>query len=51
MMLNTKIATFPANIVAGMFGFRDRQYFELANAGHREMPDVSFTARRPPAGA
>lgn len=47
MMYNTKIATFPANIVAGMFGFRDRMYFELASAGQREMPDVSFTRTRP----
>jgi len=27
--LNTKIQTFPSNLVAGMFGFRDREFFEL----------------------
>ena len=25
---NTKIETFPTNILAGMFGFREREYFE-----------------------
>lgn len=51
MMFNTKIATFPANIIAGMFGFRDRKYFELASAEHREMPDVSFSTGRTRPGA
>lgn len=45
MMYNMQIATFPANIVAGMFGFRERAYFELT--GQRDMPDVSFTRTRP----
>jgi len=27
--LNTKIQTFPANIVASMFGFKDREFFDV----------------------
>lgn len=27
--LNTKIQTFPANVVAGMFGFKDREFFDI----------------------
>jgi len=27
--LNTKIQTFPANVVAGMFGFKNREFFEV----------------------
>lgn len=27
--LNTKIQTFPANIVAGMFGFKNRDFFDV----------------------
>jgi LemA protein len=27
--LNTKIQTFPANIVAGMFGFKNREFFDV----------------------
>ncbi len=27
--LNTKIQTFPANVVAGMFGFKNREFFDV----------------------
>lgn len=27
--LNTKIQTFPSNVIAGMFGFKNRDFFEL----------------------
>jgi len=30
--LNTKIQTFPANIVAGMFGFKNREFFDVDDA-------------------
>ena len=30
--LNTKVQTFPANIVAGMFGFKTREFFEVDEA-------------------
>lgn len=39
--LNTKIASFPSNLIAGMFGFQPRQFFEIA-AGDRENVAVKF---------
>ena len=39
--LNTKIATFPSNLLAGMFGFTPRAYFE-AEAGDRANVQVKF---------
>ena len=41
--LNTKIQQFPANVVAGTFGFTNREFFEVADqAGIAEAPQVSF---------
>ena len=39
--LNTKIQSFPSNILAGMFGFTQRQFFETA-AADREPVAVKF---------
>ena len=39
--LNTRIQSFPMNIVAGIFGFRTRQFFETANPAERENVAVS----------
>lgn len=41
---NTKIAQFPSNIIAGMFSFNAREFFELKDAAQREAPKVSFSA-------
>ena len=38
---NTSIRTFPKNILAGMFGFEKRPYFE-AQEGSEKAPEVSF---------
>ena len=40
--LNTKIAQFPSNIIAGMFSFTPREFFELKDEAQREAPKVSF---------
>lgn len=43
--LNTKIQTFPNNVVAGMFGFKNREFYELDEAEQKtaEKPvDVNF---------
>ncbi len=43
--LNTKIQTFPSNVVAGMFGFKNREFFELDDTEQKqaEKPvDVKF---------
>jgi LemA protein len=39
--LNTKIQSFPTNLLAGMFGFQQRQFFETA-AADREPVAVKF---------
>jgi LemA protein len=39
---NTKIAVFPSNILAGMFNFKAREFFEIAAPAEREVPKVSF---------
>jgi len=39
---NTKIAQFPSNIIAGMFSFKPREFFEITAAAEREVPKVSF---------
>lgn len=40
--MNTKVETFPANIVAGMFGFTKQEYFETSDAA-RTAPRVDFS--------
>lgn len=41
--LNTKIQTFPSNIFAGMFGFKEREFFEVENRAEVEKaPEVKF---------
>jgi len=40
--LNTKIESVPSNIVANMFHFEKREYFELDSEEQRETPKVDF---------
>ncbi|MFQ3549090.1 MAG: LemA family protein [Armatimonadota bacterium] len=42
MMYNTTIQTFPTNIIAGMLGFNQRDYFEVDDA-ERQNVRVSFS--------
>ncbi len=39
---NNKIQMFPSNIVAGMFGFKQEEFFEIEIPAEREVPKVSF---------
>jgi LemA protein len=39
--LNTAIETFPSNLIAGVFGFRNRAYFEIETAD-RAVPSISM---------
>jgi len=41
--LNTKIESVPSNIVANMFGFEKREYFELDSTEERKVPEVDFS--------
>lgn len=40
--LNTKIQSFPSNLIAGMFNFQQRQFFEIADPTERATPVVKF---------
>lgn len=41
--LKTALQTFPTNMIASLFGFKDRNFFELAeNSVEREVVKVSF---------
>ena len=40
--LNTKIESFPSNIIANIFHFTSREFFELEEAGAREPVEVKF---------
>ncbi len=40
--LNTRIRQFPSNVVAGMFAFKPREFFEVTAPAEREVPRVSF---------
>ena len=40
--LNTRIETVPTNIIAGMFNFRPRDFFEIQEASERAVPQVRF---------
>lgn len=42
MQLNNKVQMFPSNIVAGMFNFKQEEFFELEEPEAREAPKVQF---------
>ena len=39
---NIKVASFPSNILAGMFGFTKQSFFELTDTTERETPKIQF---------
>jgi len=39
---NTKLEVFPTNLMAGMFGFAKREFFEIENAAEKENVQVKF---------
>jgi len=42
LFFNNKIQMFPSNIIANMFGFAKRDFFEIEAPAEREVPKVSF---------
>ncbi len=42
MKYNNQQQVFPSNIIAGMFGFKPREYFEIGEAAAKEPVKVSF---------
>jgi LemA protein len=43
MKYNTRLQSFPTNVVAGAFNFRQEEFFEIEEPGEREAPKVSFS--------
>jgi len=43
--LNVLVQSFPSNLVAGLFGFAPRDFFELDDAGERAAPQVGLAPR------
>lgn len=40
--LNTKIESFPSNVIAGMFGFKQEKFFEVTSEAERQPVNVKF---------
>ena len=43
LFYNNKIQMFPSNIVAGMFSFKESEFFELEDDSERKTPKVDFS--------
>jgi len=41
--LNTRVESFPSNVIAGMFGFHREEYFEVNDPAVRAAPRVDFS--------
>ena len=42
MKFNTRVQSFPQNLIAGIFGFEEEDFFELHDEAAREAPKVKF---------
>jgi LemA protein len=45
LFFNNKIQMFPSNIIANMFNFTKRDFFEIEAPAEREVPKVSFSEK------
>jgi LemA protein len=43
MKYNTRIQSVPTNVVAGLFNFKEEEFFELQDEAERAVPKVSFS--------
>lgn len=43
LFFNNKIQMFPSNVVAGMFGFKTEEFFQIEDQREKEVPKVSFS--------
>lgn len=46
--LNVLVQSFPSNLIAGLFGFSQREFFELSGDGERAVPQVDLAAAPTP---
>jgi LemA protein len=44
LFYNNKIQMFPSNIIAGMFNFKQEEFFQVEDATERAVPKVDFTS-------
>ncbi len=44
LFFNNKIQMFPSNIIAGMFSFAKRDFFEIEDAAEKSVPKVDFNS-------
>jgi LemA protein len=42
MQYNTKLESFPSNVIGGSFQFKRAEFFEIADDSEREAPKVKF---------
>lgn len=42
MLMNNRVEMFPTNLIAGMFGFKKEEFFEIGNEAEREPVKVKF---------
>jgi LemA protein len=49
--LNTRVEAFPSNVVAGTFGFKKAEYFEVEDVAIRSAPTVEFGQSTGPGSA
>ena len=42
--LNTRVQVFPSNLIAGLFGFRCEEFFQIEDAHIRQAPAVDLAA-------
>lgn len=40
--LNTKIETFPSNLIASLFGFKQQELFEVESLSEKKTPELQF---------
>jgi len=45
LFFNNKIEMFPSNIIAGMFNFKQEEFFEVEDEKERAVPKVDFSAQ------
>jgi LemA protein len=45
--LNTLVQSVPSNLIANIFGFAERDYFEISDAAERAVPRVSVAPAQP----
>ncbi len=43
LFFNNKIQMFPSNVIAGMYNFKENEFFEIENEVERAVPKVDFS--------